>query len=80
MELPDDVLGLIRDFSRPVTRSDWRTVHSMNAYSFHSAILRAYNHSDIPVIETFVHNYDQNKYIYYFNTKPFACLSILLEN
>lgn len=25
MELPEDVLQLIRDFSRPLTRSDWRT-------------------------------------------------------
>jgi hypothetical protein len=79
MELPDDVLGLVRDFSRPLTRSDWRTVHSMNAYTFHSSILRAYNHSVIPVIERFVDNYDHNKYIYYFHNKPFVCLSILLE-
>jgi hypothetical protein len=27
MQLPDDVLGIIRDFSRPHTRPDWRTLH-----------------------------------------------------
>jgi hypothetical protein len=25
MELPDDILSIIREFSRPQTRADWRT-------------------------------------------------------
>jgi hypothetical protein len=29
MELPDDVLQIIRDYSMPLTRSDWRTLHIM---------------------------------------------------
>ena len=32
MILPDDVLGIIRDFSRPYTRPDWRTCKSMEAW------------------------------------------------
>jgi hypothetical protein len=29
MELPDDVLAIIREYSRPITRPDWRTLHRM---------------------------------------------------
>ncbi len=29
MELPDDVLTLIREFSKPVTRPDWRMVRPL---------------------------------------------------
>ena len=27
MELPSDVLSIIKEYSKPITRSDWRTVH-----------------------------------------------------
>jgi len=29
MELPDDVLAIIKEYARPVTRPDWRTLHIM---------------------------------------------------
>ena len=29
MELPEDVLAVIKEFSKPVTRPDWRTLHKM---------------------------------------------------
>jgi len=29
MYLPDDVLQIIKDFSRPITRPDWRVIHKM---------------------------------------------------
>ena len=29
MELPDDVLRIIKEYSKPVTRPDWRTIHKM---------------------------------------------------
>ena len=35
MELPDDVLVLIRDFSRPLTRPDWRTLKPMSIFRLH---------------------------------------------
>lgn len=38
MELPDDVLGLVSDYSRPLTRPDWRTLHKMPNLDFHLAI------------------------------------------
>jgi hypothetical protein len=27
MELPEDVLAIIKEYARPVTRPDWRTLH-----------------------------------------------------
>ena len=29
MELPEDVVQIIREYSKPVTRPDWRTLHKM---------------------------------------------------
>jgi len=29
MELPEDVLRLVKDFSMPITRPDWRTLNVM---------------------------------------------------
>jgi hypothetical protein len=34
MELPEDVLKIIREFSRPLTRPDWRTLHIMPQYEY----------------------------------------------
>ena len=39
MELPDDILHLIKDFARPVTRPDWRTLHKMTDDNFYRRLL-----------------------------------------
>lgn len=39
MELPEDVVALIREFSRPLTRPDWRTLHLMTAEDFHMSAM-----------------------------------------
>ena len=67
MELPDDLLHIVRDFSRPVTRPDWRTLKHMTATMFHQSIQETYNQCYLPVIDTFVHRYDQHYYTYIFN-------------
>jgi len=64
MELPDDVLKIISDFSRPVTRPDWRELKPMCGFHFHCHIAGAYNHSNLPVIKKFVRRYDQQNYSY----------------
>ena len=64
LDLPDDVLPLIREFSRPVTRHDWRHLHRMPCMHFHWTILSIYNTKRIPVIERFVQQYDQLGYRY----------------
>jgi len=29
LEIPDDVLQIIKEYAQPVTRPDWRTLHKM---------------------------------------------------
>lgn len=71
MELPDEILALIKEFSRPVTQPGWRRMRKMTSYNFHRAILYKYNRMRHrgwrKVIYTFVSNYSrdpQDKYIY----------------
>ena len=71
MELPDDVLGLVREFSRPITRPDWRGLHLMTSYRFHINIKNTFNHKNIPVIISFAERYDQNEYKYVFGQGRF---------
>lgn len=42
MELPEDVVELIREFSRPLTRPDWRTLHLMTAEEFHMSAMERF--------------------------------------
>jgi hypothetical protein len=65
MELPDDIILLVRDFTRPVTRPDWRTLHRMPAYRLHCSVRDTYNLFDIPVIDWFLVNYDEIHYTYF---------------
>lgn len=34
MELPEDILKIIKEYSMPVTRPDWRTLHIMPDYIY----------------------------------------------
>ena len=45
MQLPDDVLGIIRDFSRPLTRPDWRTLHRLLSEHLHFNVVVKFNTS-----------------------------------
>ena len=40
MQLPEDVLKIIREYSKPCTRPDWRTLHIMTDDRFIYCILR----------------------------------------
>ena len=67
MELPDDVLSHIKDFSRPITRPDWRHIHRMTNSRFHNAIMQTYNIMNLPVINSFVERYERQdaQYLYH---------------
>jgi len=43
LELPDDILKIIKDFSQPLTRPDWRRLHKMSYQLFHLSVLERYN-------------------------------------
>lgn len=79
MELPDDVLGLIRDFSRPITRPDWRGLHRMTSYKFHINIKISFNSKNIPVINSFAERYDQSEFTYVFGQGRFFEPIVLIK-
>jgi len=64
MQLPDDVLAIVHDFSRPCTHPRWRYLNLMPCMRFHWMILAVYNTKRVPVIERFVDCYDQLGYMY----------------
>lgn len=64
MEFPEDILSVVRDFSKPMTRPDWRDLHLLEAQKLHWLIAAIYNTRRVPVIEKFVNNYDQLNYMY----------------
>ena len=67
MELPDDLILLVSEFSKPVTRPDWRVIRHMESLELHWLILAIYNTKRVPVIERFVTYYDQFEYLYIFH-------------
>jgi hypothetical protein len=40
MELPDDVISLIKDYSIPVTRPDWRKLHIMTNQRYYLELMK----------------------------------------
>jgi hypothetical protein len=38
MELPADILNIIRDYSKPVTRPDWRTVQPLSGHTLYTEL------------------------------------------
>ena len=66
MELPDDVLSVIRDFSRPCTRHDWRNLHRMPSLQFHIDIALKYNEAFNMAIFAFLH-IQSSDYVYTLN-------------
>ena len=36
MQLPDDVLSIVRDYSKPATRADWRTLCPLPGHIFYN--------------------------------------------
>ena len=40
MEFPDEILAIIKEFSRPVTRPDWRHLHRLTSLDLHIDIAR----------------------------------------
>ena len=39
MELPEDVIRIIKEYSRPITRPDWRTLHKMTITHYYNLVI-----------------------------------------
>lgn len=87
MDLPDDVVSIIRDFSRPITRHDWRTLHIMPSLQFHLDFIQQFNSSFKPALSLFIriqtsdYKYTlHNGAIQHFVTHDNRCYYIYPEN
>jgi hypothetical protein len=43
MELPDDILQTIKEYSMPITRPNWRSLHVMPSERFHMSVAQTIN-------------------------------------
>jgi len=43
MELPDDTISLVKEYSMPMTRPDWRTLHCLLNFEFFYHIAAGFN-------------------------------------
>ena len=66
MHLPDDVLAIIREYSKPLTRPDWRTCCRLSGHLFYTCLNSDYrvkklnslaNRADILVLYKRIFNY-----------------------
>jgi hypothetical protein len=64
MEIPEDVLSQIKEFSRPVTRPDWRNFKPMPINLFIREIAMAFNDYILPVLDMFIANHKKYKVFY----------------
>lgn len=74
MELPHDVLSLVRDFSQPLTRPDWRTLHRMPNLDFHLAVASELMWNQQPVIYRFILHPQSHFYfdVHFFDGYPYV--------
>ena len=63
MELPDDILHLINEYAKPLTRPDWRRIHKMTEVDLNVAIASKVRRNCAPVIRTMF--YKQSNFVYY---------------
>ena len=54
MEFPDDVLAIIRAYSKPLTRPDWRKVKRICMGSLYNEIMKNKNKKYTDILRTFI--------------------------
>lgn len=50
MELPEDVLRIVKEYSMPITRPDWRTLHLMPNHIYKQMLMKyslIYSHQNM---------------------------------
>ena len=75
MNLPDEILAIIKEYSQPLSRPGWRKLRIMPSYVYHGAILYKYNRMRTgrwsKAIYNYVRDYSRNpqdKFIYSFDS------------
>ena len=42
MELPPEIVSIIKEYSMPLTKANWRTLHKMTESQFHGVLIVQY--------------------------------------
>ena len=64
MELPEDVLKIIKEYSRPLTRPDWRSLHCMPEFAYCVSLAKEYNDSRNNIFKKVLDKNKKYKYMY----------------
>jgi hypothetical protein len=64
LELPDDVLQIIKQYAKPMTDPNWRRLHRVSSLKLHLAIALSFNSSINMAFIFFIKN-QTSDYIYY---------------
>jgi len=64
MELPEDVLQIIKEYSRPLTRPDWKKMHHMPEFTYCVLLAKDYNKSGNKIFKQILDKNRKYKYIY----------------
>ena len=64
LELPDDVLAIIKQYAQPRTRPDWRRLHHISSLRLHLAVALSFNVS-INMAAIYFIKHQTSDYIYY---------------
>ena len=71
MEIPDDVLAIIREYSKPLTRPDWRFIHKMTHLQFLRDYYREYKKREYK-LQKFYNIYSDITYKNIFNAHNYC--------
>ena len=73
LELPDDVLQIIKDYARPLTRPDWRSLHLMPNQRYKAEYYLQYVRRRIVLYSCDYHQYNtlETTYLRMFNEPNF---------
>jgi len=64
MELPEDVLKIIKEYSRPLTRPDWKKMHHMPEFTYYVLVAKEYNKSGNNTFKKVLDKNKKYKYMY----------------
>jgi hypothetical protein len=67
LELPDDVIAIIKEYARPVTRPDWRTLHLMTNQHYKTEYYLQYMKRKIKLYSSYDYNTISATYMIMFN-------------
>jgi|LauGreSuBDMM15SN_2_FD.fasta_scaffold48395_2 hypothetical protein len=67
LELPDDVLAIIKEYARPITRPDWRTLHLMTNQHYKTEYYLQYVKRKIMLYSSLEYNRMEATYKIMFN-------------